>query len=355
MLRAYEAQHQARIIVSSFYLQDSKVLILGRWNGISVFQPTIKEVVRFTGTDMFSLTHLKPPTSFFIKNKTILQKTWCYFLAARAVPHRYFIVITISCINACSSPSVNFHKIATQKLFNRSFVAPSLFQHTIYSNKPTILPSKEILHVYLDGDGTPWLHNRWIAKDPTARDTTILKLMEMDKQAAILLGRPCYYGSYTNQACHPRFWTSHRYAPEIVNSMKEALYLWLAQHPYFQQITFIGYSGGGTLAVLLAPHFKQTRQVITIAANLDIESWTKLHGYTPLTGSLNPLQEKKLPPSIRQLHIAGEQDHNVPISIIKSYAIQQDSAEVLVFEKQSHCCWDKHWLSILDIIETHEK
>jgi len=256
-------------------------------------------------------------------------------------------------ISACSSPSASFHNAAIAEQFNVSYLNTDFFQHTIYSNNAILKSTNKTLHIYLDGDGTPWLNRYRRAKDPTSRKKMILTLMNIDQAPAILLGRPCYYGQHTSLNCHPRYWTSHRYAPKIVQSMQQALSIWLTQHPQVQNITFIGYSGGGALAVLLAAHFKQIRQVVTVAANLDISQWTKQHTYTPLTGSLNPIMQAKLPANIKQVHIAGALDKNMPVAIIKNYAATKGPAEVIIFDNQTHCCWDKHWLAILAIINTH--
>ena len=69
----------------------------------------------------------------------------------------------------------------------------------------------------------------------------------------------------------------------------------------------IGYSGGGTLAQLVAEKFTQTRAVVTLAGNLDLAAWVQLHDYTPLGGSLNPAERPPLPGHILQIHYVGKQ------------------------------------------------
>ncbi|MCK5355732.1 MAG: hypothetical protein KAJ63_11475, partial [Methyloprofundus sp.] len=268
-------------------------------------------------------------------------------------PKIFSALALLAFLNACTSPSTRFHNEAMAQHFNVAHLTTPLFQHIIYSNNAQREPSKNMLHIYLDGDGTPWVRKYVIAKDPTSRNRMILDLMGMDRTPSILLGRPCYYGLYTSPECHPRYWTSHRYAAEVVHSMKEALIKWLIQHPQFKNITFIGYSGGGTLAMLLAPYFKQTTQVVTVAANLDIEQWALLHAYSPLTGSLNPITQRKLPKTIKQLHFAGALDKNTPATITKSYAATKGRSKVFILNNQAHCCWNEHWLEILAIIKTN--
>lgn len=274
--------------------------------------------------------------------------------AIQAFPKISIISFTLAALvflSSCTSPSIHFHNKATANQLTTSYLSTPSFQHVIYKNNASLDSLEKTLHIYLDGDGSPWLQNRWIAKDPTARSPMILELIDLDKQPSILLGRPCYYGLHATQGCHYRFWTSHRYGEKVIKSMADALSLWLVQHPHYEKLTFVGYSGGGTLAVLLAPYFTQTHQIITIAANLDIDAWTTIHGYSPLLGSLNPIKQTKLLPTIKQLHLSGDKDTNVPSAITKSYVERQESAKFLIIKNQSHCCWQMQWLSILAIIE----
>ena len=54
------------------------------------------------------------------------------------------------------------------------------------------------------------------------------------------------------------------------------------------RVAWFGHSGGGTLAVLLAPRFAETTDVVTIAAKLEIDAWAGLHGHARLAGSIEP-------------------------------------------------------------------
>ena len=69
-----------------------------------------------------------------------------------------------------------------------------------------------------------------------------------------------------------------------------------------KQVILIGHSGGGALAVLLAPSVPEVTGVMTIAANLDTRAWTELHGYAPLDNSLNPVARGRLPSTVHAVH-----------------------------------------------------
>jgi hypothetical protein len=247
----------------------------------------------------------------------------------------------------CTTPSERFASVAANFGFYGFSLNSGAFDHQFYSNaKVTQDIDEDVVHVYLDGDGTPWENHQWIADDPTSRNPMILELMRQDKTAAIFLGRPCYQGFNKTSACHYKYWSSHRYSKKVVDSMVRALKLWLNKHS-FKQVVLIGYSGGGTLAVLMAPYIPEVQTIVTLAANLDVEAWSRYHRYNPLPESLNPAGIA-LNAKLRQIHIAGLDDNVVPAQIIESYAGKQVNALYLLYAHFDHyCCWVKEWPSIL--------
>ncbi len=253
-------------------------------------------------------------------------------------------------LSACQTPSQTFAKQAADFNFRESGITGKPFQHRLFANSAALKADShsETLHVYLDGDGSPWVRHRWVADDPTSKYPLILKLMRLDPGPAIMLGRPCYHGLQDSSVCLPRYWTSHRYAQVVVVSMAQALRRWIVSHQY-QRVVLIGYSGGGVLAMLMAPYISAVKTVVTVAANLDVAAWSEFHGYLPLTDSLNPAFES-INGEFRQIHIAGGLDRNVPASIIQSVAQQQAGAEFVIYEQHNHvCCWENNWPEILQI------
>ena len=69
--------------------------------------------------------------------------------------------------------------------------------------------------------------------------------------------------------------------------------------------------------MLSASRVPQSVAVITVAANLDIDAWTDLHGDLRLVGSLNPARQPPLPDRVVQIHYAGGRDRLVPAEIIR--------------------------------------
>jgi pimeloyl-ACP methyl ester carboxylesterase len=116
------------------------------------------------------------------------------------------------------------------------------------------------------------------------------------------------------------------------------------------EIVWLGYSGGGTLAVLLAPRLPQSVAVITVAANLDIDAWTDAHGDQRLIGSLNAARQPPLADRVVQIHYAGGRDRLVPVDIVRRGV--SGSGRLVVEPEFDHvCCWQAAWPQILSDVE----
>jgi predicted alpha/beta hydrolase family esterase len=249
----------------------------------------------------------------------------------------------------CASPAERLDREAAGFGFHRSIVTGNPFRHVVYVNSAfyTNGPRSAVVHVYLEGDGSPWLDSRTVSPDPTPRRPLMLRLMAQDPAPAVYLGRPCYLGLVADAECSPLVWTSGRYSDRVVASMAQALRKVLASRPA-DTLVFLGHSGGGTLAMLLAERFPRTRAVLTIAGNLDVHAWAKLHEYSPLRGSLDPSHRPPLPRWIFQLHGVGAKDRNIPLSILKAAVARQPGARLVVFGQFGHvCCWESVWRVLL--------
>ena len=259
---------------------------------------------------------------------------------------RRVAALTALALAACATPSERFARDAAELGFERATLAGDGFRHVAYFTG--LGEPADALHVYIEHDGSPWLERTLVAADPTPREPFALELMARDRGPRLLLGRPCYFETRADTGCSPLLWTDRRYAREVVASMAAALRGFLVEHP-FSRVVLIGYSGGGTLAWLVAPRIPQATAVVTIAANLDIDAWAKLHAYTPLAGSLNPALQPPLPASVHQLHFAGGRDVNVPPSIAASFQVRHPAARIVDLAQFDHrCCWIERWPRLLD-------
>ncbi len=240
---------------------------------------------------------------------------------------------------ACAGPSPRFDREAHELGFAREDVAGDGYVHAVF--RARAFPAGDRLHVYLEGDGTPWIAGRDPAPDPTPRNPVALRLMARDPDPALLLGRPCYHGHHADTGCGPAMWTGARYSETVVASMAAAL---AVLRPPGARLTLIGHSGGGTLAMLLAERVSGVDAVVTIAGNLDLAAWVRRHDYEPLVASLDPSARPPLPAHIRQLHYAGGRDRVVPADLIGAAARRQPGARFEVRRDFDHaCCWLREW------------
>lgn len=202
------------------------------------------------------------------------------------------------------------------------------------------------VHVYLEGDGRPFLSVHQAARDPGPRHALALELMELDVAPSLYLGRPCYHGHATAPGCTAALWTDARYSSEIVDSMVAALHSLQGRYG-FGNVTLIGYSGGGALAMLMAARLPCVVRVITLAGNLDIAAWADLHHYSPLTASLNPVTHPALDPRIAQHHYVGSEDHVVPPALARAAQVALHAPLEVVPGVGHVDGWTEAWPSML--------
>lgn len=260
------------------------------------------------------------------------------------------ILCILLLLSACAGPSARFDSLAEDFGFTRHTVRGGAYSLAQFTNNS--FGGGGRLHLYLGGDGVPWIRGRWLSSDPTPGDAVGLRLMALDRMPSVYLGRPCYHGSGPAEICDPVIWTQARYSQLVVESLYQAVRLLLAEGGY-SELVLIGYSGGGALAMLLAPRFPEATTLVTIAGNLDIDAWTSHHGYLPLDGSLNPTSLPRFAASLRQIHLIGMDDTNIPPWLSRSALRGQPAARIIEWPGIDHgCCWERVWPEILACIDS---
>ncbi len=258
---------------------------------------------------------------------------------------RWAALLVLAALAACATPAERFDRRAIALGLQATNLSGEGFNHRAYI--AGVQPDSATLHVYIEHDGTPWINFNRASDDPTPQTPFALELMAKDSGPRLFLGRPCYFEPRADSPCNPLVWTHGRYSAAVVTSMVAALRSFLSLHPY-RNVVLIGYSGGGTLAWLMAGRILESTRVVTIAANLDIDEWAHIHGYSPLTGSLNPALAPALTPAIDQLHYVGGRDTNVTLSVVGSFARRHPEAHVVEIAEFDHrCCWIDHWPQLL--------
>ena len=196
--------------------------------------------------------------------------------------------------------------------------------------------------VYVEGDGYAYNKYGRPTQDPTPRGTLVRELAFNDKNDNVIyLARPCQY--IKSPICSQRHWTTARFAPEIINAEYQAIKEIVGNN----DVVLIGFSGGGQIAGLIssAKQGLNVKKIITIAGNLDHQSWIEHHNLTPLNESLNLVDYYDNFIKIPQIHYVGEKDKVIPPIMIKQFI--KNNAPVIVVQNATH---NNGWDSIIDDI-----
>ena len=205
------------------------------------------------------------------------------------------------------------------------------------------------LTIYIEGDGLAWLSEETPSANPTPMVPTGLQMALHDKKNAPIayLARPCQFVLKEEWAgCRQAYWTHSRFSPEVINAMNQAVEQ-LKNEYHAKQLVLIGYSGGGTVAALIAARRADVKQLITVAAILDTDFWVRQESLTPLYGSLNPAEAWKSLLSIPQTHWVGGKDTVAPKEVALAFAKRFPATKkptIRVIPAFDHaCCWATDW------------
>lgn len=203
------------------------------------------------------------------------------------------------------------------------------------------------LSVYIEGDGAAWPTRFHPPRDPTPIKPVALALSASDDAAAIAyIGRPCQYlDPAALISCDAAYWTTRRFAPEVLASYDVVLDR-LKARSGSHRLRLYGYSGGGTIAALLAQKRSDVAGLVTIAAPLALTSWTIHHGVSVLTGSIDPIAAPGLP--AHAVHWVGGRDKIVPGRIIETYAAAKPGKVIVEPDFDHECCWSRDWKRLLE-------
>ncbi|MBP7566346.1 MAG: alpha/beta hydrolase [Burkholderiaceae bacterium] len=214
------------------------------------------------------------------------------------------------------------------------------------ARSPQAAPVPE-LAVFIEGDGLAWLDARTPSADPTPLEPVALgmALAEPHRPAA-WLARPCQYDDTASSRCTPRDWTDARWSPEIVEALGVALDR-LRDDAGAQRLVLVGYSGGGALAALLAARRGDVARLVTVAAVLDGMAWTRLHGLTPLAGSIDPATAAQALAAMPQWHFVGADDAVTGLAAVRPFMARLPADSPVTLRVQpgfDHaCCWARDW------------
>ncbi len=265
------------------------------------------------------------------------------------------MLILVSLSSCSIVPSVTERIQTTETLIKRNNWQKILIKtqaFDIISYQPKYLKNQhsKLLTIYIEGDGLAWLSKSIISSNPTPINPLALKLaLQHPNQSVAYLARPCQFTANTTKNCKATYWTDARFSTKVIQAMNKAIQT-LIKKSHAESIVLVGYSGGATVAALIAAQRTDVKMLITVAGNLNPKKWTQLQKISPLNKSLNPVDYIHQLSKIKQTHLIGEHDKIMPKPVIDSYMQEltmENTARVKVMQNYNHhCCWVKNWKSI---------
>lgn len=202
--------------------------------------------------------------------------------------------------------------------------------------------------MYIEGDGLAWLSKTQPSLNPTPIDPYALRLAEADDGAGVdrvYLARPCQYSGWdkASEPCPRKYWTTHRYADDVVAAYRDLVDRIKALRGW-QAIEFVGYSGGATLALLIADGRDDVVAIRTVAGNLDIDAHSRHHNVDLMPYSQNPARRAAALAHYPQIHFIGGEDKIVPRNIAQSYAHQAGDSRCITLAEIGGVTHGKGWV-----------
>lgn len=263
------------------------------------------------------------------------------YCSSRGALRRLLALICVALPLGCTN--YTHERLLHEGAIESSTIDTGHFQHKLFF-APTSAgqTAGKRLHLYIGGDGQPWRTPKRIATDPTSERALMLQTMLQDDSEAVYIGRPCYF-QVQDARCRGSWWTHDRYHPEVIISLVKAVKKLATNH---EELWLIGHSGGGALAVLVGHRLERPVKVVTVNANLDHRAWTAHHNYSPLTGSLNPIDDTARNSDMRELHWYTTEDRNILPKWVLAYC-EQHKAQCLPLSGEHNTGWPAQWPNIL--------
>jgi pimeloyl-ACP methyl ester carboxylesterase len=264
-------------------------------------------------------------------------------------------VVASLLISACATIPAVSERIDTAK----QLAAQAELQQSVLSNAQFDIvafstPSKQankVLVIYIEGDGRAWKTASLPSDNPTPTNPVALRLAIQDPRPAVAyLARPCQFTTLPSRGCSEKLWTNARFSTAVIENMNEAVEKLKRQYGA-SELMLIGYSGGGAIATLIAAKRTDIKSIITVAGNLDTDTWVKLYRLEPLSESVNPASVARSIRNIPQIHYVGGKDDVIPRAISQSFLQKMggpNKAKVIELPNYGHvCCWTERWSELL--------
>ncbi len=265
----------------------------------------------------------------------------------------------LSLLSACQSVTQPHPEIALaqQVGFKASLIKTNDFEFTYLIKKN---PASQKLVIYIEGDGRSWIKKSILSRNPTPPYALGLRLAIQDPRSDTVIAyltRPCQFTQQkpTPDTCDAKYWSSHRFSEQVIANMNQAVDHILSTLPSNTTLELIGYSGGASVALLLAARRKDVIRIRTVAGDLNHDKMSTYHHTTPLLYSLNPIHFISNLKNIPQIHYIGTQDNIAPGYIAEDFMNKikqnqnknQPKPELIRVQATHQTGWEAQWAKLL--------
>ena len=260
------------------------------------------------------------------------------------------IALIFSLLSACAyHPSIKPETEAMNRgmqlieIPSNGFVLTS-FQRLQNTNTP--------IRIYIEGDGFAWITRTHPSDDPTPKNALALKLALQDTSPNVVyLARPCQYSLEKSPKCNVSHWTDDRFSTGMLTLMNFSLDAIKSEHPQ-QSFELIGYSGGATIALMLAAGRNDIVSIRTVAGNLSPNLVNQFNKVSEMPNAVNPIEISNNLSSTPQIHFYGTDDKIVPELIAETYlksVANKACTRIVAVENASHeNGWVEAWPNLLN-------
>jgi len=231
-------------------------------------------------------------------------------------------LIALGC--GCATQPTLISALQTPSFRPETFVSSLVPMKALYRHDD--VASQEPLWVVIEGDGHAWKNASTPSANPTPHDPVGWKIAtQIDAKNVLYLARPCQYlDDEERKACRLEDWTVGRFSPQWVEAMNDAIDAFKTRGGD-REIILVGYSGGGTMAALIAARRSDVSMLIGVASPLDVHAWTSYHRVSPLVQSLDPQNERAKLSLIPQIYVMGKNDTVVPPFLIRDFTASYEN------------------------------
>lgn len=201
--------------------------------------------------------------------------------------------------------------------------------------------------IYIEGDGFAYITPHRPSRNPTPRRPMGLLLATLDPAANVVyMGRPCQYVEPAKSSrCHPRYWTTARFAEPVIAAHAHAVGDALAAAGS-DAANLVGYSGGGAVAALVAARRGDIASLRTLAGYLEHVRLNREKRVSPLAGSLDPIRVAATLSRLPQIHYSGIRDAVIPPRVAQQFVAavgNEDCAHQVPVDADHRDGWLRFW------------